>query len=151
MATFSSVTKQHVLQAIAEYDSRGDDGFLETYGFEPTPGYRLSHDGRDYDAKAVLGVAHRFATGRLATPEDFHGGMGDAVAILRRRGFRVSEPASARRAAPVRTAPSRAPRSSRAAASTRPSTRRATDPPPPVICPTCSMALPATGVCDYCG
>ena len=151
MATFSSVSKQHVLQSIAEYDARGDDDFLETYGFEPTPGYRLSHDGRDYDAKAVLAVAHRFATGRMATPEDFHGGMADAVAILRRRGFQVTEPASARRAAPARRAPSRVPGSSRAAASTRPSSRRSGDPAPPKICPTCSTALPATGVCDYCG
>ena len=149
VATFSSVTQQHVLQAIEEYDARGTDDFLQGYGFEATPGYRLSQDGRDYDARAVLGVAHRYATGRLATPEDFHGGMGDAVSILRRRGFQVSEPASARRAAPARTAPSRAPRS-RAATSTRPTSRRATDPPPPVICPTCSTALPATGVCDYC-
>lgn len=151
MATFSSVTKQHILQALAEYDSRGGDDFLETYGFEPTPGYRLSHEGRDYDVRAVLGVAHRFATGRMATPEDFHGGLDDAVAILRRRGFQVTEPAAVRRAAPVRTAPSRAPRSSRASASTRPVGRRAADPPPPKICPTCSTALPATGVCDYCG
>ena len=37
MATFSSVSRQNVLQAIAEYDSRGDTGFLDVYGFEPFP------------------------------------------------------------------------------------------------------------------
>ena len=42
MATFSSVSRQNVLQAIAEYDSRGDTGFLDVYGFEPFPATRSS-------------------------------------------------------------------------------------------------------------
>ena len=153
MATFSSVTRQHVLQAIAEYDARGGEEFLEVYGFEPSRDYALSHEGRTYDSRAVLGVAHRFATGRLATSDEFSGDMQGAVAILRKRGFEVTEPRSAPRPTPVRTP--RAPRTSRATRS--PATRSpaaraaAARDAPPAICPTCSMALPATGICDDCG
>jgi hypothetical protein len=143
VATFSSVTKQHILQAIAEHDARGDEAFLDVYGFGPLVGYALMHEGRRYDARAVLGVAHRFATGRLATADDFHGGMADAVAILRKRGFDVTEPASARRAAAVREV--RGSRPTRA-----PARARATREVEPRICPTCSMTLPATGTCDTC-
>lgn len=146
MATFSSVSRQHVLQALAEYDDRGGDAFLDLYGFAPTPAYQIVHEGRSYDTKAVLGVAHRFATGRLATPDAFSSDMAGAVAILRKRGFEVTEPAGAPRPAPVRA--TRAPRTStpRATSSRSTATREAT----PVLCPTCSMTLPATGVCDYC-
>ncbi|WP_258725728.1 hypothetical protein [Cellulomonas sp. NS3] len=146
MATFSSVSRQHVLQALAEYDERGGDAFLNLYGFAPTPGYALLHEGRPYDVTAVLGVAHRFATGRLATPDAFSSGMANAVAILRKRGFDVTEPAGVVRAAPVKTP--RAPRTSTPRTTTprASATREAT----PVLCPTCSMVLPATGVCDYC-
>ena len=142
MATFSSLSSQNVLQAIAEYDSRGSAGFLDVYGFEPFPGYALVHEGRSYDLRAVVGVAHRFATGRLATSEEFGSSTASAIAILRKRGFDVTEPAVAVRAAPVR-----APRAPRAPAVRKPAVREAA----PAICPTCLMTLPATGVCDECG
>jgi len=142
VATFSSVTRPHILQALAEYDARGGVEFLEVYGFGPSRGHTLVHEGRSYDAKAILGVAHRFATGRLATSEEFNGSMRGAVAILRKRGFEVSEPTSASHATPVRA--SRTTRTPGA----RSTAARET---PAAICPTCSMTLPATGVCDECG
>ena len=141
VATFSSVTRQHVLQALAEYEARGGEEFLEVYGFGPSRGHALIHEGRSYDSRAILGVAHRFATGRLATSDEFSGGMQGAVAILRKRGFEVSEPASVSRAT--------RPRASRTTRS--PATRSPARETPVAICPTCSMALPATGVCDDCG
>ncbi|MBO1753415.1 hypothetical protein J4G33_16530 [Actinotalea sp. BY-33] len=143
MATFSSVSRQHVLQALAEYDARGGEEFLEAYGFSPSPDYPLVHEGRSYDSRAVLGVAHRFATGRLAPPDEFTGGMDAAVTILRKRGFEVTEPATARRPAPQRVP--RAPRTPRS-----PARSTAAAPPAPKVCPTCSMTLPGTGICDYC-
>ena len=146
MATFSSVTRVHVLQALAEYDSRGAEDFLAVYGFAPTPGYTLVHEGREYDLKAVLGVAHRFATGRLATSDEFSGGMANAVAILRKRGLEVTEPAAAVRAVPARTPRTPAARSPRTPATRSTATRDVA----PRICPTCSMTLPATGICDTC-
>jgi hypothetical protein len=142
VATFSSVTRQHILQAIGEHDTRGGEDFLALYGFEPAPQYAIVHEGHSYDARAVLGVAHRHATGRLATSEEFHG-MDSAVLILRKRGFEVAEPASARR--PVATQQTRKPRTP------RPSTRRVpVREAPPALCPTCSVTLPATRVCDFC-
>lgn len=141
MATFSAVTRQHILQAIAEYDERGSDDFLGVYGFGPSRGYELVHEGRSYDSKAILGVAHRYATGRVATSDEFHGGAHGAADVLRKRGFEITEPVGAARSAAP--APAR-----RTTTSTR---RPAVEDRPLVICPTCFTALPATGVCDACG
>lgn len=150
MATFSSVTPAHVLAAIAEYDERGSENFLAVYGFGPSRGYDLLHDGRSYDSKAILGVAHRYATGRLATSEEFHGGVGGAADVLRRLGFEVTQPAGAPRAAAAPAPAGRRTTSTRAAAPARRATRAAAD-EAPRLCPTCFMTLPATGICDTCG
>lgn len=142
MATFSSVTRLHLLQAIAEHDARGADAFHGLYGFPYTAGHTLVHEGRSYDALAILGVGHRYATGRLATAEEVAADAAAVGALLRRRGFDVSTPATAARRTPTRrraTAP-------RAPARRSPSAER-----PLAICPTCYMALPATGVCETCG
>ncbi|MGV8964709.1 MAG: hypothetical protein ACOH2F_00395 [Cellulomonas sp.] len=137
------MTRLHILQALAEYDTRGGTQFLELYGFGSSHGYLL-HEGRSYDSTAILGVAHRFATGRLATSEEFTSGMAGAVAILRKRGFEVSEPTSASPATTLRAA--RASRTPRVPVVRATATREA----PAAICPTCSMTLPATGRCDDC-
>lgn len=152
MATFSSVTRQHVIQTLTEYDERGGAEFLRLYGFPPLTEYTVVHEGLTYDARAVLGVAHRLATGRLAPADEFHG-MDSAVALLRKRGFEVHEPFAAHAAAqPPARAPKRAPRASATRATparTAPS-RSAVPEEAPAICPTCFMTLPATGVCDTC-
>jgi hypothetical protein len=147
VATFSSVTRQHLLQAIAEHDTRGADDFHALYGFPHAAGYTLLHEGRRYDALAVLGVAHRYATGRLATPDEVGADAAGAGALLRRRGFDVTVPAAApRRTPPARTATPRRATTPRAPARRSPTAER-----PLVICPTCFVALPATGVCGTCG
>lgn len=154
MATFSSVTQQHVLQAIAEHDAKGAEHFLAAYGFTPSPATTLLHEGRRYDAGAVVGVAHRFATGRLATADEVANGLDAALAILRKRGFEVTEPPTAHRVAPSPTRTQRAatPRAAtpRVAARTPAARAAAARDAPARLCPTCSMTLPATGVCDYC-
>ncbi len=139
MATFSAVTRQHILQAIEEYDARGGEAFLGVYGFDPSRGYALVHDGRDYDSKAIVGVAHRYATGRVATSEEFHGGAHGAADVLRKRGFVVTEPQGPRRDDRTTTARRPAPR------------RNAVPERPEPVCPSCFMTLPGTGVCDSCG
>ena len=153
MATFSSVTGQHVLQAIEEYDSRGADDFLAVYGFTPQPMWTIRHDGRTYDLAAIVGVAHRYATGRMATSDDLDGSLPSAAAILRKRGFDVTDPSGVTSSAPapaVRAAAApRARRTSTSAAPAKP--RRASEPERVApVCPTCSMTLPGTGQCDYC-
>lgn len=143
MATFSSVTRQHLLQAIAEHDARGGDEFRAAYGFADAPTRPFTHDGRTYDATSVLGVAHRLATGRLPTPEEVTNGLTQALVVLRKRGFEVAGPAPAPRA--ERTRAARTPRSP-----SRTTGRSSAAEVAPAICPTCSMALPATGICDSC-
>lgn len=150
MATFSAVTRQHVLQAIAEYDDRGAEAFLGVYGYERTPLDSFEHEGRSYDSRAVLGVAHRYATGRIASPAETQGARLDPALILRKHGFEVAgSPAPVARRTPAARAA--APRKAAAPART-PATRRATeDERPAPVCPTCFMTLPATGLCDTCG
>ena len=46
-----------VLRALELYDSFGGDAFLARYGHGRSRGYVLVHDGRQYDSKAVAGVA----------------------------------------------------------------------------------------------
>ncbi len=148
VATFSAVTRQHILAAIAEHDDRGRESFLGVYGFTPSPGRTLVHEGRTYDATAILGVAHRYATGRLATPDELEGGKVAVATILSKRGF---EATGATADAPARTSTRASTRTSARATRTAPA-RRASEPEkPPAICPTCFMAMPATGVCDSCG
>jgi 5-methylcytosine-specific restriction protein A len=43
--------------AIAEFDALGRDAFLAKYGFERARQYRLVHETREYDSKAIAGVA----------------------------------------------------------------------------------------------
>jgi hypothetical protein len=146
------VTRQHILQAIAEYDERGGDSFLGVYGFGPAVDSFLIHEGRSYDSKAILGVAHKYATGRVAPSDEFSGGVSGAAELLRRRGFEVTGPEIAVAAAPARRAAAgrtTTPRTTTARPSTRSAARRAEE-RPPAICPTCFTVLPATGVCDTC-
>ncbi|GIG29466.1 hypothetical protein [Cellulomonas marina] len=161
MATFSSLQQQHVLAALAEHARLGADDFASTYGFGAPSGYAVVHEGERYDAVAVLGVAHRYATGRLATPEEVTNGLPTALAILRRRGFEVAEPALAARpaAAVTRSAPARRTAGTRTPGTRTSGTRTAAPSPArraatervAAICPTCAMTLPATGICDDCG
>jgi len=150
VATFSAVTREHILRAIAECDSRGHDDFVGVYGFGAAQGYPLVHEGRSYDSTAILGVAHRYATGRLATSDEVGGDPAGAAQLLRKRGFVVTGPAVVERAA--RPSTPRA-RTTRAPARAAGPARRPAAAPERVapICPTCSMTLPATGVCDECG
>jgi hypothetical protein len=144
VATFSAVTRQHILRAIEEYDDRGRESFLGVYGFTPSPDATLTHDGRTYDAKAILGVAHRYATGRLATSEEFHDG---AATLLQKRGFQASGSTTA---APSTRRPAQRSTTPRSASPRTSARRSPADEKPPAVCPTCFMALPATGICDNC-
>lgn len=75
--------------AIDEYDALGQEAFLEKYGFSASRIYRLSHGSRWYDSKAIVGVAHGFATGTFWTGRDFSGGVRTVVRTLNDLGFVV--------------------------------------------------------------
>ncbi|WP_433475390.1 hypothetical protein ACQPZP_43185 [Spirillospora sp. CA-142024] len=94
----SVITREAVLDAMAECDQLGRDRFLHHYGFDPARRYFLHHDGVYYDSKAIVGVAHRHATGQPLAPDQFSGGRQTVGRILERLGFEVivEEPASPR-------------------------------------------------------
>ena len=94
MVNFAQVTPQDVQEAVSEYDRLGQDEFLSGHGFGRSRGYELLLDGKAYDSKAVLGVAHRYASGTLATSSEFSGGRFGAAKVLRDLGFDVTEPAA---------------------------------------------------------
>lgn len=87
--SISDVTRDAILQAVAEYD-RSPGTFLQDHGFGRARTYVLVHEGREYDSKAIVGVAHGYLAGKeVLTAGDFSGGLGTVVKLLRDRGFEV--------------------------------------------------------------
>lgn len=86
----SAIEIRHVLAAIAEYDRLGADEFLERYRFGKARTVFLTHSGRTYQAKAIIGVANGYATGTFVTGGDPDYQAGHAQSVLRRLGMEVS-------------------------------------------------------------
>lgn len=72
---------------MAEHDELGREAFLARHGFGEARAYVLVHEGRTYDSKAIVGVAHGYATGRSLASSEFSGGNATVAAALRRLGF----------------------------------------------------------------
>ena len=89
MPPLDSIRRGDVIRTIAEYDRLGRDTFLSTHGFGNATEYVLMHEGYGYDSKAIVGVAHRYATGRELAPSDFNGDHDGAAKVLRDLGFVV--------------------------------------------------------------
>jgi hypothetical protein len=103
----------------------------------------------DVNAREQHAARARLACYRWAgsAPED--GGV--PASVPRAVGGRTPRPAAVRSAAgSARAAAPRTPRAPRAATPATPRRPAASD-KPVAICPSCFMALPATGVCDTCG
>lgn len=85
------LTSAAVRQAISEFDKLGRETFLRTYGFGTANDYMLLVDGREYDSKEIVAVAHRFLPGDgLALRNDeLSGGVADAVRKLTDLNFAV--------------------------------------------------------------
>ena len=82
-----------VHEAIEEYDRLGETAFLEKYGYGAAQKYLLVVDGKAYDSKAILGVAHGYQfreKGPLDSGE-FSGGAATVVPKLEKLGFTVRE------------------------------------------------------------
>ena len=92
MTDLGVITRGHVLAATAECDRLGTEQFLSQYGFGRAREYLLVLNDRDYDSKAIVGVAHRYAVGRALDAEEFSGGRSGAAKVLRDLGFDVSGP-----------------------------------------------------------
>jgi 5-methylcytosine-specific restriction protein A len=86
--SLNDITREVVLEALDEYDELGQDAFLDKYSFHPARSYLLVHDGKRYDSKAIVGVAHGYLPGRQPlTPGEFSGGEATVGRLLRRLGF----------------------------------------------------------------
>lgn len=84
----SDITRDAILQAITEYDRLGQDEFLRRYGFERARSYKLIHNGKPYDSKAIVGVAHGYLPSKRAlAASEFSGGEATVGRLLQRLGF----------------------------------------------------------------
>ncbi|MDP9798772.1 hypothetical protein J2S43_007284 [Catenuloplanes nepalensis] len=104
--SLSDLTRESVLEAIAECDTLGREAFRRRYGFGAALEYVLVHEGGEYDSKAIAGVAHRYAAGVVLPAGRFTGGVDSVVRQLSRLGFTVARRAEAARAPLVLIAPS---------------------------------------------
>ena len=138
MPDWNLVSRSHVLAAMKEYDNLGSREFLRRYGFGRATAYTLWHQGQEYDPKAILGVALLHATGTAARADEISDGKDGAAKVLTDLGFDVvvdEEALAAEKPRRTKTVKPK-PAAAREAA--------------PRVCPTCHMALPASGVCDFC-
>jgi hypothetical protein len=87
MITWSQVTRADVVRAIEEYDRFGPQAFFARHGFGPARTYLLCWNGPRYPSKAILGTAHKLATGQALGSDDFEGGKDGAAAVMRNMGF----------------------------------------------------------------
>lgn len=84
-------SRQAVLDAIAEYDRLGQVTFLQRHGFGRSRNFFLQYNNREYDSKAIVGVAHGYQfphEGPLAA-SDFSGGEATVQPLLESLGFTV--------------------------------------------------------------
>jgi predicted restriction endonuclease len=81
------ITAEAVRRALEEYDRLGADAFRSDHGFDVVPPLVLVHGGRPYDAYAVIGVAHGYATGTYWQANDFPGRIAPVVQALDKLGY----------------------------------------------------------------
>ena len=154
MSLLNSIDRDHVLTAMDTWDAAGGANYMLVRGGVST--HVLLHRGREYDAAAIAGIAHGLATGRTLTPADVPGGSAGASKALTRLGFEVRDDSPPSTRVPGTRA--RTPRASTSSSSSTSTPRTTTTRPkrvaevdrPVNLCPTCFIALPATGICDQC-
>jgi 5-methylcytosine-specific restriction protein A len=82
-------SRKAILAAIKEYDDLGKEVFLHKYGFGESRDYVLVHDDREYDSKAVVGVACKYEFGIVLAANEFSGGKNTVQRKLEALGFTV--------------------------------------------------------------
>ena len=161
MPDWSLVARSHVAAVLAEGARLGPSEFLARYRFRRAKASTLWYSGLEFDPIAVLGVAYIQASGRGVEASELDEAsvaqalktLGfdvvvdeDAMANLPRPAVRATSSSGSTSTARAPKAP-RAPRVAKAPAA--PKRAKPAD-APAKICPTCFMALPATGICDNC-
>jgi len=82
-------SRDAVLKAIEEYDDLGRDDFLKKHGFGEARSYVLVHEEREYDSKAIAGVACKYQFGSPLSAAEFSGGQATVQKKLQSLGFVV--------------------------------------------------------------
>lgn len=82
---------QSILEAAKICDDMGREAFLKEYGFGPAREYILTINGRSYDSKAIVGVAHgiEFPQKGPLRASEFSGGENTVRKKLQELGFIV--------------------------------------------------------------
>ncbi|MFC5194807.1 AAA family ATPase [Bizionia hallyeonensis] len=81
---FNQVTKDHILQAIKDFE---DKGFPNEFG--PSSTYDLVYEGKKYPPKAIMAYANYYAEGR-ELENYFSGGIGtDCFKAIEKNGFEI--------------------------------------------------------------
>lgn len=91
MAFMQQLTSRKAVEdAISEFDQLGRERFLQRYGFRPARDYYVFANQREYDSKAIAGVAyeHQFPGRGPLKPSEFSGGMTRGAAAYRLRELR---------------------------------------------------------------
>jgi 5-methylcytosine-specific restriction protein B len=90
---YISIDRKAVLQAMAKFDELGRERFLREYGFREARNYVIRHDGKEYDAKAIVGVAQGLANPEQPplTGKDFHSSDATVRQRLERLDFVVAD------------------------------------------------------------
>jgi hypothetical protein len=83
MASFKTMTREKILEAIELYDRLGPKSFHDFFGFSSRSAWAIWREGKRYPSKAILGAAADL------TPSDFFGGIAQTVPVLQRLGFEV--------------------------------------------------------------
>ena len=82
---FKNVTSAHIVAAIKEYDSTPPEA-LSKYKSKST---FLLYAGKQYNAKHILRLAYRKATGKSISEDDPFNGGPPTIRVLRNLGFEV--------------------------------------------------------------
>lgn len=89
--TRANVTRESVLSAMGEFDTLGRDAFLSKHGYRRSNSYKVTHEGRTYDSKAVLGVAFGYEYGCPSLrPSEFSGGVEHCAKLFMKLGFTMT-------------------------------------------------------------
>ena len=84
-------TRESVLQAIEECDQLGREEFRKKYGFRESKNFVLLHDGKEYDSKAIVGIAygHENLSHGPRQANEFSGGEATVRKWLETLGFQI--------------------------------------------------------------
>lgn len=90
--SFGDISSSAAVEAaIEEFDAIGRDAFLDKYGYGRAREYFLVYNGRYYDSKAIVGVAHKYQFPQKGplNRKSFSGGRATVMRKLNDLGFTV--------------------------------------------------------------